>query len=225
VNDLKWFSGAALGAFVIALVVAPAGATAAQHWQHLWDDAHQGDVDFFVANDDPAPFNTSTADSEMGNGRLTWNNVSGAPNLTDYGGTTSMSGIACGSSSGPPNGRAFMKGCALSSYAAFTWAAVVSYDGGAHWYTYRAVIGIDTTPSGFTWHISSSSTVPAGKKDLRSAAAHELGHVNGAQDINVNCSSTTGAQTMCSPHQTASSQYRSAAAHETADWKERDTLQ
>jgi hypothetical protein len=58
-RDFEWFAGAALGAFVIALAVVPAGATAAQHWQFLWDDAHQGDVDFFVANDDPAPFNTS----------------------------------------------------------------------------------------------------------------------------------------------------------------------
>jgi hypothetical protein len=61
----------------------------AQHWLHEWDDA-QGDVDCFVASDDPPPFNTATADSEMGNGRLTWNNVSGAPKVIDYGGTTAM---------------------------------------------------------------------------------------------------------------------------------------
>lgn len=191
----------------------------AGHWPLEWEPA-QGQVDYFAANDDAAPFNTATADSEMGLARNTWNNVSGAPDTIDYGGTTGMSGIACSASglSSVTDGRVYAKGCSIPSSGA-AYGLVINNS-----VIRKGLILMDSTPSGFTWHISSSTTVPAGKKDLRGAVAHEIGHMLGGSQshIEIGDCETAGAQTMCTSHSTGTSKYRSAQAHEVQDWKDQN---
>jgi len=67
---------------VLAMLTTPAIGSVS-HWQWLWHDIAYGDVDYYVASDGPAPFNTATARSELANGRLTWNNVNNPPELID----------------------------------------------------------------------------------------------------------------------------------------------
>ncbi len=191
------------------------------HWPLLCSDVAFGDMDLYVSNNDAAPFNTATADTEMANGRLTWNNVSAPPELIDSGGALSMSAVPCGTFTGVPAGRAYVKGCPMSG-SGFSWFTTGFTNGKE--YIIRGLVGMDTTPSGFTWHISSSTAVAAGKKDLRGAVAHELGHMHGASHIDLDCEALA-AQTMCSFHSTATAKYRSAQSHEVADWKARDALQ
>lgn len=206
--------------FIVASALPAIGGVA--HWLLLWNDQAYGDVDYYVASDSAAPFNTATARTEMASGRLTWNNVSSPPELIDYGGTKSMAGVACGTYTGVPSGGwVYIKGCSITGKG-FTWYTT-GFTGGKE-YVIKALIGMDTTPSGYTWHISSSTTVPAGKADLRGAVAHELGHVHGAQHVPIDCG-TLAAQTMCGDHELGTAAYRSAQSHEIGDWKARDALQ
>jgi len=134
-----------------------------------------------------------------------------------------MSAIDCGQwQDVPNNGWVYIKGCSLAGNAGWTWYTTGVTNG--HEYVIRALIGMDTTPNGFTWHISSSTSVPSNKMDLRGAVAHELGHVHGAQHIPVDCG-TPAAQVMCGDHELGTATYRAAKSHEVGDWKARDALQ
>jgi hypothetical protein len=191
-------------------------ANVATHWPREWQVSAYGDVDFYTASDDVAPFNTGTANSEIGFARNTWNSVSDAPVLVDYGGTLAMSDIACGDTGldSVPLGRVYVKGCPRST-PGWAYSSVVM---GTNLIA-RSLILMDSSPVGYVWHISSDASVALGARDLRGAVAHEVGHALGASHINIGDCNTTSAQTMCSTHSNGSSKYRTSQPHEQADFK------
>jgi len=177
--------------------------------------------DYYVDSSMASPFNSSTAQTEMANARLAWNNVSGAWMDINYVGTTSMSSSITVSS--VPSGRIYITDSNLSGSVFGVTTTVYS---GSN--ITKALSEMDTGLLSGTWYISSGTSMGNRQLDLRSGALHELGHAigfnNGHIDDVTDCSNWNVAQTMCSDHVSTPSgggpfypQYRTLASHEQTD--------
>ncbi len=171
-----------------------------------------------------APFNTATARSEIGAGRLTWNNVAGASIDMTLGATLDMANTIA--LSNVPQGYAYVTESLLSAGTFGVTGCRINY----------ILFRIDAClteldANNVPWEIGSAGThAAAGTLDLRSAAAHELGHVmgfeGGSHHVEINCDiwsdAANGANTMCktlkaAPSVGAMKIYRTAAPHEATD--------
>jgi hypothetical protein len=138
-----------------------------------------------------------------------WNSVSGS--TLDF----SWSGIY--TSVATWNGTA----CSSGLYSGYVW--IFTHDISPLGFTAlclsgstinRVAIVYDHTRS--TWYTGSSSSVPAGRYDLRSVAVHEFGHAGGFQGHFTGSSICTGytRQTMCGGLPSATSYKRTLASHD-----------
>lgn len=131
-----------------------------------------GDPNWYLDTDFPSPLNTSTAQTSIKAGDDPWNAISGSNLDFIYSGTYSSQYLsnACNVSL-PAGGEVLVS----HGYLSGTLVGVVSRCVTSST-IFKAVVALDRDTA---WYTGSSTSVPSGSNDLRSAIIHEFGHVAG----------------------------------------------